>query len=149
VSIGIGFWYYLTNIGTSDWQCIDTSLGGIPLYSVGRISKGDAECMYEEGQVGCSSIMAPIESENEYDLKSAKDDCKNYIDNYPNVTLKTGQKLNLKPYKCGKSGENYKLWNNTGYDDPDEDCYKIKNNVNVFEKYINQIKQQFLVPASK
>jgi len=122
-------------------------MGEIPMYTVGRMSKGDAECMYENGQVGCSSIMASLGSDNKYDIKRAKEECNNYIVHYPDVTLKSSGKLiNLKPYRCGKNGENYKLWNNTGYDNPDDECYRIKNNVNAFSDFINTATQKLSKP---
>ena len=125
-----GAYYYFTEINTTKWGCISSGTDDSPMYIVGRVSKGDAECMYSPKDPGC--FIIPADSSKPSDVKKAIDECKNFISAYPKVNTSSGKILDLEAYRCGATGQNFKEWGNTGYESPNDLCYKIKNQTKIF-----------------
>lgn len=112
--------YYSTN---GPWKCINTTGN---MYVVSRINKGESECMYNNDGIGCY-IISPAKNNGTVDEKNLKEQCDNFITNYPNVTSSKGDKLKLDIYTCGENSKNKELWGNTGYDNPNDACAIIKS----------------------
>lgn len=107
----------------TSWECIEKK--HVPgQYIIGRINLGNSECLYDDSFPGCYVIDVTTELPSKQASKS-KTRCDNIIKNKPNVT-DGGKQWVMKPYTCGKESTHYKLWNVTGYNDPNGDCSLIK-----------------------
>lgn len=119
--------YYNT---ASPWKCIDISNNKNNIKNIiSRINKGESECMYNKGGLGCM-IIHQYNSDDEEKEKEKEKICSNYIDNYPTVKLEdSGDIINLDIYTCGKNSTHMKKWNVSGYDSPRDHCsiIQIKN----------------------
>lgn len=103
------------------WKCTNV---GSDKYVVSRLN-GDmnATCMYDPKSVGCYTIK-PYSFNDVVDLKQQ---CDNFINNYPVVTPPETASTTFEEYTCGENSINQKLWKLTGYESPKDMCYKIKN----------------------
>lgn len=129
-SIAGGLWYNADQT-QKNWECIPRSGSDVV---IGRVNKkGDSECMYIPETGGC--FVMTSNSKNDLEKK-----CKNIIKNYPSPMIEN-QTLLLDTYTCGKNSTFEKLWNGTGYEDKDYDCYKIrqeKSLLNENQKFLRQ-----------
>jgi hypothetical protein len=108
-------------INSGVWTCVDIGKG---LHVVGRTNVNEAECMYDPNNVGCFVIKQKKQKNGEVDTDDLKKQCANLINNYPAVVV-DGTKYNLDVYTCGKGSKNEELWQTTGYENPDDTCWKI------------------------
>jgi hypothetical protein len=105
--LSILFMYFYKQ-DSKKWTCIPDN----SKYVIGRINNSNnAECMYDPNNVGCFIVE--------------KENCNNFINNYPNVKYKN-KNINLDLYTCGENSTNALLWNDTGYNQ-NNSCGKILN----------------------
>lgn len=108
------------------WRCVKFS-DDSPQYVIGRFNKGEAECMYNPNAVGCYVVTPQLDSDDVVDQSDLADQCANAISTYPNTKTPSGV-VNMEAYRCGRGGDNEKLWGNTGYTTKNDMCYKILDN---------------------
>ena len=123
ISVGIGTPVGLAYSRSSQWKCVDVGNGK---FVVGRLKNNNSECMYDPNNTGCFVINSKKKSNGDINADDLSSQCSNMISNYPQVTV-DGTKYNMDVYTCGKSSKNEEMWKTTGYDNPNDTCYKILN----------------------
>lgn len=131
--------YYKANLNVQEWRCTDV---GSDKYVVSRMNNFDAECMYDPKGVGCY-IIKPDSFEGVVDKADLKQQCDNFIKNYPVVKPINYEPTTFNEYTCGENSINKRIWNLTGYENPNDMCYKIKNDRSVANEMKN-ISKTFL-----
>jgi hypothetical protein len=121
------------NKQASEWKCVDIGKG---FNVVGRLNRGEAECMYDPQNIGCFMLKSKKTYDGKLDQKDLDIQCKNLIDNYPKITV-DGTKYVMNAYTCGKGSKNEELWKTTGYESPKDTCYKILQDRSIFKEVQN------------
>jgi len=110
------------------WKCTRVSPDKDD-YVVSRIRNNDAECIYPSKGAGCYYIKQKYmdKEKTEVDYTDLKKQCSNFTQNFPEVKV-AGKTLDLDVFTCGESKDSthFKLYKNSGYDDPQNDCAIIK-----------------------
>ena len=126
--------YYIGDQESKKWSCIPINE---TQNVIGRINNsGNAECMSIQNTAGCYILLKPEKRE---DLQKI---CKSTIDTYPMVKV-DNKTLPMENYTCGKNSTNEKLWNNTGYENKDDSCYKIKKERSITNEIKNWLNKTF------
>ena len=116
------------------WKCTNV---GSDKYVVSRLNSDmNATCMYDPKSVGCF-IIKPDSFNDVVDNADLKQQCDNFINNYPVVTPPENESTTFEEYTCGENSINQKLWKLTGYESPKDMCYKIKNDRSVVNEMKN------------
>lgn len=124
--------YYVSEKNQKKWECVNVNDEHLV---IGKINnKQDAECMYIPGTAGCF-ILVKSEKNEENEEK-----CNNIINNYPLPKIDNKEIL-MSNFSCGKNGTNEEIWGNTGYENKNSECYKIreeKSLINEGKKWLNK-----------
>lgn len=131
-----GYLHYNNLKKAKEWRCVQIDKKG-KSYVLGRFDKNEAECMYDPQSNGCY-ILSPKMKKQEIDKEDLDEKCSNAIKEYPNVKTTSGV-VAMDLYRCGKNGKQYELWKSTGYDNKNDQCYKILENTKMnYIKYFDK-----------
>ena len=129
---GVYSLYYVSEQNQKKWECIDINDKHL---IIGKINnKKDAECVYIPGTPGCF-IISKSKKQEENDEK-----CNNIINNYPLPKI-DNKEIPMTNFSCGKNSTNEEIWGNTGYENKNSNCYKIreeKSLINEAKKWLNK-----------
>jgi hypothetical protein len=118
------------------WKCtnINDEKGE---YVVSRIRNKESECINQKDMPGCFFIKRKYldKEKSEIDYTDLKKQCSNIIQNFPNVKI-AGKQIDMDVYTCGegKDSTQYKLFKNSGYDDPEDPCAIIKKDRSAWQE---------------